>query len=90
VFTPEDIEHNMRWIWGFGHNLLVVERNPFQELLLGALIHFSKSMLKSDTSERLMYVITALEDYLCERASLSYRTSANVWPSFRVQRWIND
>jgi hypothetical protein len=61
VLTHEDIQHNMRWIWGFGHNLLVTKRNEFQELLLGALLHFSKSMLKADTSERLMYVITALE-----------------------------
>jgi hypothetical protein len=61
VFTPEDIQLNKRQIWGFGHNLLVIKRNDFQELLLGALLHFSKSMLKSDTSERLMYVITALE-----------------------------
>ncbi len=61
VFTPEDIQHNMRLIWGFGHKLLVIKRNEFQELLLGALLHFSKSMLKADTSERLMYVITALE-----------------------------
>jgi hypothetical protein len=61
VLTPEDIQHNMRSIWGFGHNLLVTKRNEFQELLLGALLHFSKSMLKADTSERLMYVITALE-----------------------------
>ncbi len=61
VLTPEDIQHNMRWIWGFGHSLMVLKRNAFQELLLGALLHFSKSMLKADTSERLMYVITALE-----------------------------
>lgn len=61
VFRPEDIQLNMRQIWNFGHNLLVIKRNDFQELLLGALLHFSKSMLKSDTSERLMYVITALE-----------------------------
>lgn len=61
VLTPDDIQHNMRRIWGFGHNLLVTKRNEFQELLLGALLHFSKSMLKADTSERLMYVITALE-----------------------------
>ncbi len=61
ALTPKDIQHNMRWIWGFGHNLLVIKRNEFQELLLGALLHFSKSMLKADTSERLRYVITALE-----------------------------
>lgn len=61
VFTPEDIDHNMRWVWGFGHNLLVIKRNAFQELLLGSLLHFSKSILKADSSERLMYVITALE-----------------------------
>lgn len=61
VFTPEEIKHNMRWIWAFGHNLLVIERNAFQELLLGSLLHFSKSILKADSSERLMYVITALE-----------------------------
>lgn len=61
VFTDQDIEHNMRWIWNFGHNLLVINRNEFQDLLLSSLLHFSKSMLKSDTSERLMYVITALE-----------------------------
>jgi hypothetical protein len=61
VFTKDDVQHNIRWIWGFGHNLLVIERNEFQDLLLEALIHFSKSMLKPDTSERLMYVVTALE-----------------------------
>ena len=61
VFTPDDIQYNMRWVWGFGHNLLVIKRNPFQDLLLGSLLHFSKSILKADTSERLMYVITALE-----------------------------
>lgn len=61
VFTPEDIDYNMRWVWGFGHNLLVIKRNAFQELLLGSLLHFSKSILKEDSSERLMYVITAVE-----------------------------
>ena len=61
LLKPEDIQYNMRWIWGFGHNLLIIKRNEFQELLLGALLHFSKSVLKANTSERLMYVITALE-----------------------------
>lgn len=61
VFSKEDVQYNIRRIWGFGHNLLVIQRNEFQDLLLEALIHFSKSVLKPDTSERLMYVVTALE-----------------------------
>lgn len=61
VLSPEEIQRNKRLIWGYGHNLLMAKRNEFQDLLLGVLIHFSKSMLKEDTSERLMYVITALE-----------------------------
>jgi Apea-like HEPN len=61
VLSDVDCKHYMRLIWRFAHNLLVNKRNSFQDLLLEALIHFSKSVLKSDTSERLMYVITALE-----------------------------
>jgi hypothetical protein len=61
VFSSEDIQKNLRSLWGLGHELLVSKRNEFQELLLGALIHYSKSILKSDTSERLMYIVTALE-----------------------------
>jgi hypothetical protein len=61
VLTREDIEFHMRTSWGFGHNLLVTDRNEFQEMLLGALIHYSRSILKSDMSERLLYMVTALE-----------------------------
>ena len=64
LMRPEEMEHNFRTIWGFGHNLIVSSRNDFQELLLGALIHYSKSVLKSDPSERLLYVVTALESLL--------------------------
>jgi hypothetical protein len=48
-------------IWKYGHNLIVIERNEFQSILLNSLIHYSKSLLKPDISERLMYIITALE-----------------------------
>ena len=68
LLQPEEIEHNFGAIWAFGHNLIVAERNEFQELLLGALIHYSKSVLKADPSERLMYVVTALEALLIKDA----------------------
>jgi hypothetical protein len=61
LVNRQDIERNFRTIWGFGHNLLVVSRNEFQEVLLGALLHYSRSLLKSDTAERLLYIVTALE-----------------------------
>jgi hypothetical protein len=64
LMQPDEMEHNFGTIWAFGHNLIVIERNDFQELLLGALIHYSKSVLKADPSERLLYVITALESLL--------------------------
>jgi hypothetical protein len=61
VLRPEDIEYYFRILWGFGHNLLVIQRNEFQDLLLNALIRYSNSILKSDLSERLLYIISALE-----------------------------
>lgn len=64
LLLPEDIDRCFSEIWAYGHNLIVTRRNPFQELLLGALIHFSKSVLKADLSERLLYVISALEALL--------------------------
>ena len=61
VLKTEEIEEHLRGVWGFGHNLIVVRRNEFQDILLGALVHYSKSVLKRDMGERLLYVITALE-----------------------------
>lgn len=54
-------------IWRFGHDLILANRNPFQDLLLGAIVHFSKSILKPDPAERLMYVTTALESLLVDK-----------------------
>jgi hypothetical protein len=51
--------------------MLVTERNEFQELLLGALIHYSRSVLKSDMSERLLYMVTALESVFIKDAKES-------------------
>lgn len=64
LMRPDEMEHNFWAIWAFGHNLIVKDRSDFQELLLGALIHYSKSVLKADPSERLLYVVTALESLL--------------------------
>jgi hypothetical protein len=64
LMRPDEMEHNFWKIWAFGHNLIVADRNEFQELLLGAIIHYSKSVLKADPSERLLYVVTALESLL--------------------------
>lgn len=67
LLRPEEIEHYFRILWGFGHNLLVIQRNEFQDLLLDALIHYSKSVLKSDPAERLLYIITALESIFIKK-----------------------
>jgi hypothetical protein len=67
VLRPEEIEYYFQTLWGFGHNLLVIQRNEFQDLLLGALIHYSKSVLKSDPAERLLYIITALESIFIKK-----------------------
>jgi hypothetical protein len=61
LVNRQDIEDNFRTIWGFGHNLLATSQNEFQEILLDALLHYSRSLLKSDIAERLLYVVTALE-----------------------------
>jgi hypothetical protein len=61
VLRDADIDHDMRTLWGFGHNLLIAERNDFQDMLLRAVIHYSRSVLKADTAERLLYIVTALE-----------------------------
>jgi hypothetical protein len=46
LMRPDEMEHNLLNIWGFGHNLIVRDRNDFQELLLGALIHYSRAFSK--------------------------------------------
>lgn len=61
LLKPEDIERHFRTVWTSGHDLIITRRNEFQDLLLSALIHYSKSILKSNTAERLLYVISALE-----------------------------
>jgi hypothetical protein len=71
LLRKEDIERHTRTLWGFGHNLLMTERNEFQELLLGALIHYSRSVLKADTAERLLYIVTALESVFIKDANES-------------------
>ena len=55
--------HNryMRLVWKFAHVLLTKPRNEFQETVLGAMLQYSRSLLKADASERLLYVISALE-----------------------------
>lgn len=68
--TAAEIERHYRATWTFADGLLSVERTPYQSLLLGALIHYSKSCLKSDVSERLLYVIAALEQILVQERSL--------------------
>jgi hypothetical protein len=47
----------------------MTERNEFQELHLGALIHYSRNILKSETAERLLYIITALESVFIKDAN---------------------
>jgi hypothetical protein len=69
LLRKEDIERHTRTLWGFGHNLLMTERNEFQELLLGALIHYSRNVLKSETAERLLYIVTALESVFIKDAN---------------------
>jgi len=64
LMRPDEMERNFRELWGFGHNLIIANRNEFQDLLLGAIVHYSKSVLKADPSERLLYVVTALESLL--------------------------
>jgi hypothetical protein len=64
VISPAEIEENLRTIWGAGHNLIVSDRSPFQELLLGAVIQYSRSLLKADIAERVLYVVSALESVL--------------------------
>jgi hypothetical protein len=64
VIPPAEIEENLRTVWGAGHNLIVSDRNPFQEMLLGAVIQYSRSILKADIAERLLYVVSALESVL--------------------------
>jgi len=61
LIRSQDIQDNFRRVWGFGHSLIATQRNEFQQTLLIALIHFSRSVLKPDPAERLLYVVSALE-----------------------------
>ena len=61
VVPAEEVERHFVDAWAYAHELLVAQRTPFQELLLGALVHYTKSALKSEFSERLLYVISAIE-----------------------------
>jgi hypothetical protein len=49
----------------------VIERNEFQEILLSALIHYSRSVLKPDTAERLLFIVTGLESLFIKDANES-------------------
>jgi len=69
LIERKDIEDNFRRVWGFGHNLLVKERNEFQQTLLNALSHYSRSVLKPDPAERLLYIVSALESLFIKDSS---------------------
>ena len=61
LLSSDEVDRNLKGVWACGHNLIIANRNEFQNILLGALIHLSKSILKPDLAERLLYVVTALE-----------------------------
>ena len=61
LVNSDEVDSNLKGIWACGHNLIISKRNEFQNILLGAAIHLSKSILKPDLAERLLYVVTALE-----------------------------
>jgi len=61
TINQAELERQSKRIWRAGHELLAATRNEFQEELISALFQYSRSVLKSDISERLMYVISALE-----------------------------
>jgi len=61
LVTLDELDRHFKGVWACGHNLIISERNEFQKILLGASVHFSKSILKADLAERLLYVVTALE-----------------------------
>lgn len=63
----EDVPFHFRTLWSFGNDLILADRSPFQELLLDAIVHFSKSVLRPEAADRLMYVTTALESLLVAR-----------------------
>lgn len=95
--SPAEARHFQLTQWQFGHALLTANRNDFQEQLLGALVHYSKSMLKPEVSERLMYVVTALESLLILKSEpivqnlserLAILTSTNVADRLSVLQLI--
>jgi hypothetical protein len=67
VIAPKDVSQVQKMCWGFANTLLDSKRNDFQNQLLGALIHYSKSVLKPEPTERLMYIFAALESVLVNK-----------------------
>ena len=70
ILKADEIQENFRSVWGYGHNLLILHnRTEFQEILLAALVIYSKSVTKKDPSERLLYVIASLESIFIKSAN---------------------
>ncbi len=68
LLEPHEIARDSEVIWGHASALLTAERSAFQDILLKCLLHYSKSVLKADVSERLLYVVSALEALFVRRS----------------------
>jgi hypothetical protein len=64
ALSAESIDKHLESVWGSGTELILHGRSDFEKTLLGALVNYSKSILKSDVGEKLLYVMTALESLL--------------------------
>ena len=61
LITPDELLLQSPRFWQAADALLRAEHNDFQTHLLRALLQYSKSVLTPDLSERLLYIISALE-----------------------------